>query len=346
VKGVQIDDGEGGSGSVQQKMTSYRDDLGDIQSMYTLKVQIDPSDSTQGIIKGGLGIGADESTGLVDAGFDVDTFWVGRLGQKTFPFIIDSDTGETFIDEAVIQSLTFNKMRSEDGTLAFTPTVYDGLGNVTEAGKLKAEFIDVNNLVATQAKSSNFVTGSAGWQLAANGSAELQDVTVRGDVEATSLKADTLMVDEGHIVDASVDTLQIAGNAVTLLQAQTGGSYTGSSGWRNLINFTYYTGVLSGDIDVLVNWGGIITGGKDASSQYYSGYSRLAKLRIVIGGSVGTTLYARGASQRIGVGMAQKYSFGNAGVQVRVQYYGESTTSEYSKPQARHVYATVIGVKR
>jgi hypothetical protein len=40
-------------------------------------------------------------------------------------------------------------------------------------------------------------------------------VTVRGDVEATSLKADTLMVDEGHIVDASVDTLQIKGQAVT-----------------------------------------------------------------------------------------------------------------------------------
>jgi hypothetical protein len=164
VKGVQIDDGEGESGSVQQKMTSYRDDLGDIQSMYTLKVQIDPNDFTQGIIKGGLGIGADASTGLVDAGFDVDTFWVGRLGQKTFPFIIDSDTGETFIDEAVIQSLTFNKMRSEDGTLAFTPTVYDGLGNVTEAGKLKASFIEADNIVTRQMQSSSNVTvgGSTG----------------------------------------------------------------------------------------------------------------------------------------------------------------------------------------
>ena len=152
VKGVQIDDGEGGSGSVQQKMTSYRDDLGDIQSMYTLKVQIDPNDSTQGIIKGGLGIGADESTGLVDAGFDVDTFWVGRLGQKTFPFTIDSYTGETFIDEAVIESLTFNKLRADDGSV------------IIENGKLKAEFIEADNIVTRQMQSSSNVTvgGSTG----------------------------------------------------------------------------------------------------------------------------------------------------------------------------------------
>ena len=135
VKGVQIDDGEGGSGSVQQKMTSYRDALGDIQSMYTMKVQIDPNDSTQGIIKGGLGIGANESTGLVDAGFDVDTFWVGKLGQKTLPFIINGDTGETYIKEAVIQSLTINKLQAEDKSeLAF------------EDGKLKAKFIDVDDI--------------------------------------------------------------------------------------------------------------------------------------------------------------------------------------------------------
>jgi len=132
---VQIDDGEGGSGSVQQKMTSYSDALGDIQSMYTLKVQIDPNDSTQGIIKGGLGIGANESTGLVDAGFDVDTFWVGKLGQKTLPFIINGDTGETYIKEAVIQSLTINKLQAEDKSeLAF------------EDGKLKAKFIDVDDI--------------------------------------------------------------------------------------------------------------------------------------------------------------------------------------------------------
>jgi hypothetical protein len=145
--------------------------------------------------------------------------------------------------------------------------------------------------------------------------------------------------------DAYVDTLQLKGNAVTLLQAQTGGSYTGSSGWTNLIDFTYYTGVVSGNIDVLVNWGGIITGGQNGGNNFYD---TDARLRIVIGGSAGTTVTAVGISQRVGVGMAQKYSFGNAGVRIRVQYYGESTTTASGgiNPQARHVYASVIGTKR
>ena len=233
--------------NAQTSIDTINGEVTNIGALYTTKVNVN------GLI-GGFGVYNDGSEVL--AGFDVDTFFVGRTqANKVKPFIIKD--GETFIDEAVIQSLTFNKMRSEDGTLAFTPTVYDGLGNVTEAGKLKAEFIDVNNLVATQAKSSNFVTGSAGWQLAANGSAELQDVTVRGDVEATSLKADTLMVDEGHIVDASVDTLQIAGNAVTLLQAQTGGSSM-SYGDTVIQSFNYDHGA-NGNVPVLFTFGATVS---------------------------------------------------------------------------------------
>ena len=328
VKGVQIDDGEGGSGSVQQKMTSYRDALGDIQSMYTLKVQIDPNDSTQGIIKGGLGIGANESTGLVDAGFDVDTFWVGKLGQKTLPFIIDSNTGETFIDEAVIQSLTFNKMRSEDGTLAFTPTVYDGLGNVTEAGKLKVSFIDVDNLTATQAQSSNFVTGSAGWKLFADGSAELQDVTVRGDVEATSLKADTLMVDEGHIVDASVDTLQIKGRAVTFLQAQSGGS-----GYlpQTLLSFTFNHEGDSNE-DCLISFGGECTA--DNTSGKYSYLDlKLNGSTVETGSKDPTTGWGA-----IALSFVQSIPTGNNTITLALRADGFA--------QAKNAYQTVVACKR
>ena len=93
---------------------------------------------------------------------------------------------------------------------------------------------------------------------------------------------------------------------------------------------------------MLVNWGGVITGGSNIN-----GPDNEARLRIVIGGSVGTTVTAVGTSQRVGVGMAQKYSFGNAGVQVQVQYYGEPAANiPFGNPQARHVYATVVGVKR
>jgi hypothetical protein len=54
--------------------------------------------------------------------------------------------------------------------------------------------------------SSNFVAGSAGWRIYRSGSAEFRNVTVRGDVEATSIKADAANI---------VNTLNVAGNAIT-----------------------------------------------------------------------------------------------------------------------------------
>jgi hypothetical protein len=64
--------------------------------------------------------------------------------------------------------------------------------------------------------SSNHVAGSAGWRIYRSGNAEFRNITARGDIEASSLKANTAMVNRANIVDAAVDTLQIAGNAVTV----------------------------------------------------------------------------------------------------------------------------------
>lgn len=64
--------------------------------------------------------------------------------------------------------------------------------------------------------STNHVAGSAGWRIYRDGNAEFRNVTVRGDVEASSLKAGVAMVNSANIVIAAVDTLQIAGNAITV----------------------------------------------------------------------------------------------------------------------------------
>jgi len=130
VKGVQVTDGDGQVANVQQRMISYKNELGVLNSEYTVKVQTDVDGNS---IVGGFGVATDSSTGSVEAGFDVDTFWVGKLGNKTFPFIIKNN--ETFIKEAVVESLTINKLQAEDKSeLAF------------EDGKLKAKFIDVDNI--------------------------------------------------------------------------------------------------------------------------------------------------------------------------------------------------------
>lgn len=95
-----------------------------VSSMYTAKLTVN------GLV-GGFGLSNDGAE--VEAGFDVDTFWVGRTDtDKRKPFIVVGD--ETFIDEAVINQLTFSKLRSTDGAV------------VVEDGRLKAQYVDATNL--------------------------------------------------------------------------------------------------------------------------------------------------------------------------------------------------------
>ena len=96
-----------------------------IGALYTAKVTVN------GLI-GGFGIFNDGTS--VEAGFDVDTFWVGRTGvNKRKPFIIVGD--ETFIDQAVINKLTFSKLTDATGTF------------IVAEGKVQANYIDTKGLV-------------------------------------------------------------------------------------------------------------------------------------------------------------------------------------------------------
>ena len=80
---------------------------GAIESMYTAKVNVN------GLI-GGFGIHNSGET--VEAGFDVDRFWVGRSGHESKkPFIIEND--EVFIDTAIIRQLTADKIDTRGLTI-------------------------------------------------------------------------------------------------------------------------------------------------------------------------------------------------------------------------------------
>jgi hypothetical protein len=111
---------------LQTKIDTVNGKVTAIGALYTAKVTVN------GLI-GGFGIYNDGTE--VEAGFDVDTFWVGRTGaNKRKPFIIVG--GETFIDQAVINQLTFDKLRAADGSV------------IVENGKLKAAYIDADNITA------------------------------------------------------------------------------------------------------------------------------------------------------------------------------------------------------
>lgn len=100
-----------------------------IGARYTAKL------SVNGLI-GGFGIYNDGTE--IDAGFDVNTFWIGKNNTyKRKPFIVSGD--ETFIDQAVINQLTFTKLRDEAG------------GVMVESGRIKSDFISTKGLSVTDA---------------------------------------------------------------------------------------------------------------------------------------------------------------------------------------------------
>lgn len=102
------------------------------------------------------GFGVYNNGQIVEAGFDVDRFWIGRTGaNKRKPFIIEG--GTVYIDEAAINKLTFSKLRDESGSF------------IVANGKVKAQYLEVDTLVARQAQSTNFVWEQKGWALTANG---------------------------------------------------------------------------------------------------------------------------------------------------------------------------------
>lgn len=110
---------------------------------------------------GGFGVYNDGR--VVEAGFDVDRFWVGRTGaNKRKPFIIENNV--TYIDDAAINKLTFSKLRDEQGTF------------IVENGKIKAQYLQVGTLVVNAAQSDNWVAGVTGWKLSADGTFEINGV--------------------------------------------------------------------------------------------------------------------------------------------------------------------------
>jgi hypothetical protein len=139
--------------SVQQTMessvTKLSTGLTAVKSLWSVKVQ------ANGLV-GGFGIYASDDGVVkeVQAGFDVDTFWIGRTGaNKRKPFIVSGS--EVFIDDAVINKLTFSKLRDEAGNF------------IVQNGKVQAQFLSVGDL-----QSIDYIPGYRGWRLTTAGGFE------------------------------------------------------------------------------------------------------------------------------------------------------------------------------
>ena len=87
--------------SVQQSMSTNINGLtGQVNAMWTAKVDVN------GLV-GGFGLGNNGQ--VVDAGFDVDRFWVGRTVNRVKPFIIDNDI--VYINKARIRDADIDTLK-------------------------------------------------------------------------------------------------------------------------------------------------------------------------------------------------------------------------------------------
>lgn len=86
--------------NLESKITTVNGKVTEIGALYTAKVDVN------GLI-GGFGIYNNGT--FVEAGFDVDRFWVGRTTNKVKPFIIDS--GVVYIDKARIRDADIDTLK-------------------------------------------------------------------------------------------------------------------------------------------------------------------------------------------------------------------------------------------
>lgn len=146
-------------------------------ALYTAKVQ-------SGGLIGGFGVYNDGTE--VDAGFDVDRFWIGRTdSDKRKPFIIDNNV--VYINNAMIRNGSIQEGHLGPITIGKF-FLNDGTPVTTAGGLIRAEAIDVDNLSVAEAatfygvaQSSNWP--SSGWRLHPNGGFDIKTASSGGRLE-------------------------------------------------------------------------------------------------------------------------------------------------------------------
>lgn len=234
--------------AVSTSMTAQINSVdGLVDAMYTAKVTVN------GLV-GGFGLHSD---GLaVDAGFDVDTFWVGRTAaNKRKPFIVVGS--ETFIDQAVINELTFSKLKAADGSF------------IVSGGRIQANHLTVNNASITgDISSSNWVYGVSGWYLERSGNFYANNGEFRGNLlAANGTFSGTLtaanIVNTSHIVPNAATTMVVGsgvsdvtigittyGYPVMILGAGLGSATSSGDGQYTIFTRLYCDGVELGTAKV------------------------------------------------------------------------------------------------
>ncbi|WP_144982895.1 phage tail tip fiber protein [Halomonas sp. C22] len=169
-------------------------------ALYTAKVQ-------SGGLVGGFGIFNDGSE--VEAGFDVDRFWIGRTdSDKRKPFIIDGNV--VYMNNAMIRNGSIQEGQLGPITIGKF-FLNDGTPVTTAGGLIRADAIDVDNLSVAEAarfyadvQSGNYIAGQSGWRIRQNGTVEFNQGQFNGSVNVGSVTGLGSLATQDSVSYASV----------------------------------------------------------------------------------------------------------------------------------------------
>ena len=140
--------------TVNTSIGTHTTQLGQLMAEYVVKLTSTAANGKQ--LVGGFGLTNTGAT--VDAGFNVDTFWVGRTGSNAIkPFIIDG--GVVYINTAVIKNGTIGRAQIGNGQI---DTAHIGNLTVTGAqiGTLTVDTIHIKgSAITTDKVTSAAITG-------------------------------------------------------------------------------------------------------------------------------------------------------------------------------------------
>lgn len=125
---IQVTGPQGGTVALQQAMTAQYGLNNQYSALYTMKL------SNNGLI-GGFGLYNDGIT--VEAGFDVDRFWLGRTNyDKVKPFVMDN--GVVYINEARIKNAYIDTLMIAGGAITAMRSSEGSSGTVSPGGNVQA----------------------------------------------------------------------------------------------------------------------------------------------------------------------------------------------------------------
>lgn len=167
-------------GAIEESFELHWDKLTGLGAQWTLKMDVNGHVS-------GVGMYNDGTTS--DFAVLADRFWIAHVGVKRKPFIIQN--GKVFIDTAWIREGTIQE--GQIGAITFGKLTDEntGLPITTVGGKLRADYIDVDNLSVGSAavfsgdvRSVNY-SASTGFRIdAQQGKAWFNDVVIRSTFQS------------------------------------------------------------------------------------------------------------------------------------------------------------------